>query len=120
VSKYKKSTDTGLFCGVIPTDLAKNKELLKRVNEAFKPVPKREYVWVGVWHLEADDPIVYVSRTLHGLDLQIYEAIKDGFDEIFQDSPVPKGKSKAIGEYFQRCSDGGIAEWLLTTKEELK
>jgi hypothetical protein len=28
----KKSTDTGLFCGVIPADLAKNPELLKRVN----------------------------------------------------------------------------------------
>ena len=31
-AKKKKSTDTGLFCGVIPTDLAKNKKLLKQVN----------------------------------------------------------------------------------------
>lgn len=30
--KVKKSTDTGLFCGVIPDDLAENKKLLKRVN----------------------------------------------------------------------------------------
>ncbi len=116
----KKSTDTGLFCGVIPEDLAKNKKLLKRVNEAFKPVPKKEYVWVGVWHLEADDPVVFVSRTLKGLDDQIYENIKEYFDEIFGDDTVPKNKSKAIGEYFQRCSDGGIAEWLLTTKEEIR
>ena len=32
----KKSTDTGLFCGAIPTDLAKNKKLLKRVNDFGK------------------------------------------------------------------------------------
>ena len=81
---------------------------------------KKDTVWVGVWHLEGDDPVVFVSRTLRGLDLQIHEAIKEYFGQVFQDDPVPKGKSKAIGEYFQRCSDQGIAEWLLTTKEEIK
>lgn len=82
--------------------------------------PKKDTVWVGVWHLEADDPVVFVSRTLHGLDLQIHEAIKDGFDEVFQGDPVPKNVSKAVGEYFERCSDQSIEEWLLTTKEEIK
>jgi hypothetical protein len=81
---------------------------------------KKDTVWVGVWHLEADDPVVFVSRNLHDLDLQIHEAIKEYFDEVFRGDPVPKSKSKAIGAYFQRCSDQGIAEWLLTTKEQIK
>jgi len=81
---------------------------------------KKDTVWVGVWHLEADDPVVFVSRTLRGLDIQIHEAVKEGFGEVFRGDPVPKSKSKAIGEYFQRCSDQGIEEWLLTTKEEIK
>ena len=39
----KKSTDTGLFCGVIPADLAKNPELLRRVNSMSKPKKKAKW-----------------------------------------------------------------------------
>lgn len=86
---------------------------------------KKDTVWVGVWNLEGDDPIVdapivFVSRTREGLDDQIYNEIKEYFDQIFGDDKVPKNKAEAIGEYFQRCSDRDIAEWLLTTEEEIQ
>jgi hypothetical protein len=43
----KRSTDTGLFCGVIPVDLATNPELLERVNNMAKTKTKTKKKTLG-------------------------------------------------------------------------
>ena len=80
---------------------------------------RKQFVYVGVWGLPSDDPVVFVGRSQRSLDVQIYDHIKEYFDEVFDGDPVPKKKSEAIGEYFQHCGDRGIDESYLETREEV-